>query len=785
MKNFKHFLTGLLVTLSGVAVAATFNQFGPANGVLKGNANTPITTAAVSADIRGLWSGLCDATTFLRGDGSCAVPVSTPAGANTQVQFNNGGIFGADSDFTWNVTTNTLTLATVTLSSAAGSVFGAATGGAQGAGTVNATGVFINGVPVGTGSGSVSSVALAAPAIFTVSGSPVTTMGTLTLTAAGTSGGIPYFDSATSLASSGALTASRIVLGGGAGGSPTVLAAGTTTTVLHGNAAGAPTFAAVNLAADVTGTLPFGNGGTGLAAAADDTTLISSGSAWVASAIPNCVDTAGNHLNYTTATNALSCGSTGPGGFTGFANPTASVGLTAVNGSAVTAMRSDAAPALSQTIVPTWTGTHTFTAIGSSSANTILMSSTLPLLRMTDTDAVTDAKDWQLFAAGNNLTLRTSNEANNAFSNILVATRSGSILTDLTLGNSTDNNTFTFSGTGTAAFGGNVTVAGQSVCRANGTNCPGTFTGFANPTASVGLTAVNGSATTAMRSDGAPPLSQSISPTWTGTHTFSGSGITTTFAGNVAIGAPASGVALAVTGSGATFALRVLGAANSRAAVIDSTGANGSFLALSNSATEYAQVGSARSLITSGLSSGVIGTLAISSSSGDVAIATNGVGMVRFTNGGGTLFNGATGGQQGAGTLNAAGVFVNGVAVVTETTTTATGTATGCTTAPTGTLRYVKQGNMVTLSSDGVTACTSNSTSFTLTGAVPAGFQPARTQQCMTMVVDNGVGVSGRALLSAASSTLTLRVVSTSGDFTNSGSKSWDVTGATCSYILN
>lgn len=43
-----------------------------------------------------------------------------------------------------------------------------------------------------------------------------------------------------------------------------------------------------------------------------------------------------------------------------FANPTASVGLSAVNGSATTAMRSDAAPALSQTISPTWTGNHTY-----------------------------------------------------------------------------------------------------------------------------------------------------------------------------------------------------------------------------------------------------------------------------------------------------------------------------------------------------------------------------------------------------------------------------------------
>jgi len=39
--------------------------------------------------------------------------------------------------------------------------------------------------------------------------------------------------------------------------------AGTSTTVLHGNASGAPTFGAVSLTADVSGTLPVGNGGSG------------------------------------------------------------------------------------------------------------------------------------------------------------------------------------------------------------------------------------------------------------------------------------------------------------------------------------------------------------------------------------------------------------------------------------------------------------------------------------------------------------------------------------------
>lgn len=53
------------------------------------------------------------------------------------------------------------------------------------------------------------------------------------------------------------------------------------------------------------------------------------------------------------------------------ANPTTSIGLFAVNGSASTFMRSDAAPNISQAIVPTWTGKHIFnaSASGANSSN--------------------------------------------------------------------------------------------------------------------------------------------------------------------------------------------------------------------------------------------------------------------------------------------------------------------------------------------------------------------------------------------------------------------------------
>ncbi len=72
--------------------------------------------------------------------------------------------------------------------------------------------------------GSVTSVALSVPAssLFGVSGSPVTTTGTLGVTTTGTSGGIPYFFDANTLKTSGALTANLPVIGGGAGVAPTV-----------------------------------------------------------------------------------------------------------------------------------------------------------------------------------------------------------------------------------------------------------------------------------------------------------------------------------------------------------------------------------------------------------------------------------------------------------------------------------------------------------------------------------------------------------------------------------
>ena len=143
----------------------------------------------------------------------------------------------------------------------------------------------------GGGSGTVTSVAQSfTGGIVSVSGSPVTTSGTLALTVAGTSGGIPYFSSGTTWATSAALAANALMVGGGAGvapatvttGSGVVTALGVATGtagafVVNGGALGTPTsgtltnctFPTLNqntsgTAAGLSATLAVASGGTGL-----------------------------------------------------------------------------------------------------------------------------------------------------------------------------------------------------------------------------------------------------------------------------------------------------------------------------------------------------------------------------------------------------------------------------------------------------------------------------------------------------------------------------------------
>jgi len=100
---------------------------------------------------------------------------------------------------------------------------------------------FRTAIGAGTGSGTVTSVAASVPTFLSISGSPITSSGTLAITlsgtalpvanggtglTSGTSGGVPYYSASGTLTSSAALAASALVVGGGAGVAPSTVTTG-------------------------------------------------------------------------------------------------------------------------------------------------------------------------------------------------------------------------------------------------------------------------------------------------------------------------------------------------------------------------------------------------------------------------------------------------------------------------------------------------------------------------------------------------------------------------------
>ena len=154
------------------------------------------------------------------------------------------------------------------------------------------------------------------------------------------------------------LTNHGVLVGAGVA-AVTSLAVGATNTVLHGNTGADPSFSSI-----ATGDIA--NAAVTLAKiqnAAANSILVGSGAAGAGS----------SYVEIALGTNLSMTGTTlnATGGGASFANPTAVVGLAVVNGVATTAMRSDAAPPLSQAIAPTWTGAHTFTPAANSTPITI------------------------------------------------------------------------------------------------------------------------------------------------------------------------------------------------------------------------------------------------------------------------------------------------------------------------------------------------------------------------------------------------------------------------------
>lgn len=123
----------------------------------------------------------------------------------------------------------------------------------------------------------------------------------------------------------------------------------------------------------------------------------------------------------TDANNWVDTGEFGGGG----ANPTAMVGITAINGAANTFMRSDAAPAINQGIAPTWTASHVFAKQGGGAAASI---QTRGFLAWEYNAGGTDAKWWDAAALANTLNFRAVNDANSSSQNWLTITRNGAAI---------------------------------------------------------------------------------------------------------------------------------------------------------------------------------------------------------------------------------------------------------------------------------------------------------------------------------------------------------------------
>jgi hypothetical protein len=158
--------------------------------------------------------------------------------------------------------------------------------------------------------------------------------------------------------------------------------------------------------------------------------------------------------------------------------------------------------------------------------------------------------------------------------------------------------------------------------------------------------------------------------------------------------------------------------------------------------------------------------------------------------GGGLIIGAPTGGNEGAGTVNAMSYYLNGVLLFQAGT--FTGTLTGFSgTAPSGTFHYTIANGICTISlanSANVTG-TSNATTMTLTG-LPAACQPATQYPVVPVFLEDATaGVFGAAAMTPGSGTVSFyrSVVSgtavqlSSTGFTASGTKGMNSTVLTYS----
>jgi len=647
----------LVLLAAPLAAQTTYPVFGPATGILKGSTSTPMTTAATAADVVALWAS-CSTNEYLNQSGTCSL-IDMAASVTGILPVANGGT-GVSS--LGNITRTNDTNVTLTL------------GGTPTGAVINSTSLTLGWS--GTLAASRGGLGMSTVTDDTLAVANGTTWQSKAVPDCDSSTGVLQYDATTNAFSCGTNASPS--------GAALTDVDDTNVTLTLG---GSPSTALVNAAsitAGWSGTLAASRGGLGMSTVTDDTVAVANGTTWQSKALTDC-DAATSAVTYDTTANTWGCNTIN--GATG-ANPTASVGLSAVNGVASTFMRSDAAPALSQSIAPTWTGNHSFTALPTASNGTNFTSAR-PGFWFVETDQAADNTTWRTSSEGSTYTIAALDDARSAVKSAFEIDRSGNAVTDLTLGNTTDNPTIFLRG---AAVVGSATGGSQGTGTVNASALydDGQQVVGANPSGTIGLSAVNGSAVSYMRSDGAPALSQSIAPTWTAPHIFSSSGVGSSTAVYLQSATPYMGWRETDQGAGsqdwllgATASVWRLGTSSDGSAVDRNAIAitRGASIAVSDVALGNATNNPTFSFLGTGTvtTGGPIlapdgSTSAYAySNTGDantgvrfpaadqVAIGTGGTD--RLTIGPGVQVGSPTGGDQGAGTLNATGLYINGVAV--------------------------------------------------------------------------------------------------------------------------